>query len=168
LSQRPGTASVHPSESCSLDPRSCPARTRKLCLGMLPLPVSGLVAVAVLQQAVLVRAGASWDMVHVGVAASGQRACPISGKGGVARPVRADLRSWRSVLARYLLRRVEWLSVPSPPRMSDDCVCRECRRPMPGPSAGGPRVRRPDPPSHLLSSCRGLWIRSAPQLSHHQ
>jgi hypothetical protein len=55
---------------------------------MLPLQVSGLVAVAVLKQAVLVRAGASWDMVHVGVAASGQRACSVYGKGGVARPVR--------------------------------------------------------------------------------
>jgi hypothetical protein len=54
---------------------------------MLPLPVSGLVAVAVLKQAVLIRARASWDMVHVGVAASGQRACQVSGNGGVARPI---------------------------------------------------------------------------------
>ncbi len=59
---------------------------------MLPLPVSGLVAVAVLKQAVLVRAGASWDMVHVGVVASGQRACPVSaatfrqGRSSEARP----------------------------------------------------------------------------------
>jgi hypothetical protein len=60
---------------------------------MLPLPVSKLVAVAVLKRAVLVRAGASWDMVHVGVAASGQLACPVSGNGGVARSVRADLGS---------------------------------------------------------------------------
>jgi hypothetical protein len=35
----------------------------------------------------------------------------------------------------------------------------------PTPSADGPRVCRFGPPSHLLSSCSGQWIGSAPLLS---